>query len=243
MKKVKNNILLSLYTSYIFQRTTKLVITISFIILTLFLYFNASSLSNDSKYLINYEDIHNAYFSQSILVVEILNSIICCIISYLLASNSLSFDSLFISYISRKKIYVSKIIVIFIVVLNIILIEELLILGLGTFKFSRLVIDYQVFLSFIYLYISLMFEVLVYLLLSSISNNIFVPIIGLFVSIVTKITLNNNSKLICYIEEFIPTINIDSFILKMNNPIIGFIYIILFSLLFLSVNEIKEIHY
>ena len=113
--KYKLNSLISLYISYIFQKGTIIIFSISLLLMLVFLILISNPWMNNTTYLLSSKDIHKAYLEQGIFIIQVFNSVIIAILVIQLFINSNSFDTLFISYAKRKNIVYMKLISILII--------------------------------------------------------------------------------------------------------------------------------
>ena len=91
---------------------------------------------SDTDYLLGFKDIHNAYFEQSLFVIQVFNSIIVTTVVITIIINSISFDSLFVSYVPRYIICISKLCAILIIIFGIILFEVIIVYLIPLLKYD-----------------------------------------------------------------------------------------------------------
>ena len=102
MKKEKSQSLIcltKLYFSYLFQKATIIVFSISLLLILGIVILISNPFSSSSEYLYNYNEIHTLFLAQSLFVIQLFNSVIITTIALSLTINSKSFDSLFLSMV------------------------------------------------------------------------------------------------------------------------------------------------
>ena len=245
-KKEKKTNLLSLcnlYLSFILQKSTIIILLIILIILGISLYFVSNPNFIISDYLKSKNDFHEAYFSLSIFIVQILNSIIIVSLCYNICIKSPSFDIIFISYNSRKKISIAKIIPSIFILFTLLLIEMIIIISIPLFFYPSFKISINLLLSFIYLYIIMLLEFFISITLTTLISIIFTPMAILFIEITIKILFNNIEAFKNNLKDFIPYLSYDKEfnLLKINSPVIIVLWIVLGMLLYIQIYSIKEL--
>ncbi len=245
MRKRKNKLwnLINLYFEFSFQKSTIIIGILSILIMIFGIYFVSNPWLIKSEYLEASKDYHFMFLSQSLLIIQIFNSIIVTTIVISLTIQSYAFDILFISYIPRKKICLSKIIVLYLLCLLLCGFEILLIYSIGFIRFSNFTFSYEVLNSYFFLFLSLLFECMVSLNISTIFPILFTPMVFLFVSLVLKIICNNFDIIYKGLSTAIPLVKINymQIIFEIKNPVLTILWIILFALLYISIYEIKDI--
>lgn len=244
MKKKKNykiSSLVSLYLNYIFQKKILFILGLSLLIMVVILILIANPSLSSDEYLLSYNDIHVAYFEQSLFVVLLFNSVIITTIDIVIIIDSKPFDSLFLSYVPRYLICIVKLIVVFLTMLLIILIEviALYLIPLIAYKLYKTNIDdlYTVIL----LLVSTMFELMIEVSLSTLISSIFVPMTMLFIFIVIKVLVQSMNRIKNILSHLMPIIEIKNQAIYSNGLIIGIIWIILLSFIYYSIYNIKDL--
>jgi len=242
MRKKRILTLVNLYLRYALQKVTIIILCISLILMLLMLILLSRPNLNYSDYLVNYKDIHNNYFSNSILIIQIFNSIISVTLIIMLMYLSNSFDILFISNIKRKDLCIVKIIVLTMII-SILILFEVFILYLipltryKLFKFN----NKELFNIILYLFISIMFEIMIESVCITFIPSIFIPMVIMFFSIVIKFISNIISIYKSLFEIFVPIISFNDITPYMKSSILSFIWIILFMFLYFSIYTFKDI--
>ena len=244
MKKEKSSNLISLirlYLGYLFQKATIIIFSISLILMFLIILYISNIDLDMNIYLQSYDDIHFNYFSQSFFIIQLFNSIIVATITISLTINSTTFDTLFISHTSRIRICVSKILCSSIVLLLLNFYEIIIIMVIPLIRYPMFRLTSDMYLSFIYLFLSTVVETIISFLISTALPYIFVPMIFMFVFIVIKLLSNNFSAFRDIISNVLPMVSISY--KKIYCDAIGLapVWIILFMLLYISIYCIKDI--
>ncbi len=244
MEKKKNykiSSLISLYLNYIFQKTTLIVLLISLILMVTILFVIANPSLKETDYLLGFKDIHNSYFEQSLFVIQVFNCIIITTLVITIIINSISFDSLFVSYVPRYAICISKVCALIIVVLGIILFEVLVLYLIPLLKYDL----YKTEISDLSLIGSLMlitlFELMLEICISTIIPTIFIPMSLLFLFVIAKSLMHSMNKIKNILSTFIPVIDYSSNAFLSNGVLVGIIWIILLSFLYFSVYNVKDL--
>ena len=97
MRKEKSSNLINLiklYLSYLFQKTTIIIFSISLLLIFLIILYISNLDLDINLYLQVYDDIHLNYFTQSFFIIQLFNSIIIATITISLTINSTTFDTL-----------------------------------------------------------------------------------------------------------------------------------------------------
>ena len=243
MKKKNYNLmsLTSLYLNYIFQKTTLIVLGLSLILMTVILLLIANPSLSNTDYLMGYKDIHNSYFEQGLFVIQVFNSIIVTTVVITIIINSISFDSLFVSYVPRYIICLSKIFAIFIIIFGIILFEVIVLYLIPLLKYDLYKTDLGDFKLIGYLLLITFFELMVEVFISTLIPTMFAPMTFLFIFIVMKSIIHSMNKVKNIISAFIPVIETSNSSFTSDGIIVGLIWIILLSILYISVYNVKDL--
>lgn len=235
--------LCNLYNSFILQKSTIIILFVTLIVFGAGLYYftNPSFLLED--YLKSKNDFHASYFSQGLFVIQVLNSIIIVSLCYNFSIKSISFDVLFLSFNSRKKLSLAKIITSAFIMLVFLLLEMLIMLTIPLIIYPSFKISIDLLLTFLYLYIIMLFEFFLSLLFTTIINVIFTPMAILFIEITIKILFNNVTAIKDNLKDFIPYISYNKVdnIFTLNSPLIVSLWVVLIMLLYIQVFSIKDI--
>ena len=244
MKKEKSFNLISLiklYLGYLFQKSTIIVFSISLILILLIIFYVSNPFMKVEDYLLGYNEVHLNFFTQSYFVVQLFNSIIIATIAIILAINSISFDTLFVSHTSRVKICLAKIIAC-IIVLFILSIYEILVINIiPLIRYPMYKINADIFLDIFYLFLSSLTETVISFLLSTAIPIIFVPMIFMFVAIVIKLLSNNFTSFREIIVKIIPIVDVTYKGVKCDAAMLAPIWILLLGMLYFSVYAIRDL--
>ncbi len=242
-KKSRFLSLCNLYNSFILQKSTLIILIITLILFGVGLYYfsNPSFLIED--YLKSKNDFHQSYFSQGLFIIQILNSIIIVSLCYNFSIKSINFDVLFLSFNSRKKITLAKIITSAFIMLMFLLLEMIIMLLIPLIIYPSFKLSIDLLLTFLYLYIIMLFEFFLSLLFTTIVNTIFTPMAILFVEITIKILFNNVTAIKDNLKDFIPYISYNKVdnIFTLNSPLIVCLWVVLVMLLYIQVYSMKDI--
>ena len=244
MKKEKSQSLICLtrlYFSYLFQKATIIVFSISLILILGIVILISNPFYNNHDYLYNANEIHTLFLSQSLFVIQLFNSIIITTVALSLTINSNSFDSLFLSHTSRLKICISKLLACMFVLIFLNIYEVLLLVLVPLIRYPLYKISNQTILYFIYLYISTITETITSFLISTAIPIIIAPMIFMFLSIVIKLLSNNFTLFKDFASKIIPIINVNEKGITLDSLMVIPIWIILFSLLYLSIYYVKDL--
>ncbi|MBR6072628.1 MAG: hypothetical protein IKP77_07365 [Acholeplasmatales bacterium] len=241
-KKYKLNSLIGLYISYIFQKGTIIIFGVSLLLMLIFLIIVANPWLENYQYLLSSKDIHRGYFEQAIFIIQVFNSVILATIVIQIAINSASFDSLFVSYISRKNIAIAKIFSLLIVLSLLILFEVLLLYMIPIFRYSLYKPEINDLIVLFYLSLSIIFELMLSMFLTTLTQAIFMPMALLFVSIILK-AISSIAKLRDILSYFIPMIYIEDMNAKLDikTIVITCILSLAFSLLYFNLYSYKDL--
>lgn len=244
MKKNNHKIssLIGLYISYIFQKGTLIIFGVSLILMLVFLVIVANPWLENYQYLLSSKDIHRGYLEQAVFIVQVFNSVILATIVIQIIINSSSFDSLFVSYVNRRNIAIAKILALGIVLFLLILFEVFILYLIPTFKFSLYKPDVKDLIIILYLSISIVFELMLSIFLTTLTQSIFMPMALLFASIILK-AISSIAKLRDILAYFIPMIYIDdmSAKLELKTVIIAGVLSIAFSFLYFNLYSSKDL--
>ena len=244
MKKEKNfslNNLVKLYLSFLFQKTTIIIFTISLLLILGIEIFLCNPNINPSDYLQGYKEIHLNFFTQSFFIIQLFNSIIIATITISFTISSNSFDTLFLSHTQRTRLCLAKLLatIIVLIILNIYEILIINIIPLINYPYYKLSID--ILLSFLYLLLASTTEAIISFLLSTLLSVVLIPMIFMFISVVIKLLVNNFTDFRTTIVKIIPIVNVSYEGIKFDAIMVVPIWIILFSLLYCSIYCIKDL--
>ena len=240
--KYKLNSLISLYISYIFQKGTIIIFSISLLLMLVFLILISNPWMNNTTYLLSSKDIHKAYLEQGIFIIQVFNSVIIAILVIQLFINSNSFDTLFISYAKRKNIVYMKLISILIILFIIILFEVIILYLIPTIRYSLFKIELDNLIIIPYLLLSISFELAISILLSTIFQTVFMPMSVLFVSIILK-AISSIKKLKEILAYFIPIIYINDMnpSIELSTIIVAIVIVLASIIIQIKIYETKDI--
>lgn len=241
-KKYKISSLIYLYLDYIFQKTTLIIFIVSLILIAMILCLVANSSYNES-YINTYKEIHILFNNQSLLFIQIFNSVLVGAFVIQLGIMSESFDILFVSYVPRIIICIAKIAALSIVLFFISIFEVLMILIIGSLNFNLYTVSGYDILGILYIFISLLFECLISLSITCILSNIYIPLLILFLFIIIKISINNSIKIYEMLTSILPFIGYDRTILGISSCklYIGIMWNILLGLTYNGLYNIKNL--
>ena len=235
--------LCNLYNSFILQKSTLIILIITLILFGVGLYYFSNPGFLIEDYLKSKNDFHQSYFSQGLFIIQILNSIIIVSLCYNFSIKSINFDVLFLSFNSRKKITLAKIITSAFIMLIFLLLEMIIMLLIPLIIYPSFKLSIDLLLTFLYLYIIMLFEFFLSLLFTTIVNTIFTPMAILFVEITIKILFNNVTAIKDNLKDFIPYISYNKVdnIFTLNSPLIVCLWVVLVMLLYIQVYSMKDI--
>ncbi len=244
MKKEKNTSLINLiklYLGFLFQKATLIIFSISLLFIFIIILYISNIDLDMNVYLLSYEDIHFNYFTQAFFIIQLFNSVMIATITISLTINSNTFDTLFISHTSRIRICASKILCSAIVLFLLNLYEIILIMVIPLIRYPMFKLTSDMYLSFIYLFLSTLVETIISFLISTALPYIFIPMIYMFISIVIKLLSNNITDFKEVISKVIPMVSISYKKIYCDALVLAPIWIILFMLLYISVYCIKDL--
>ncbi len=226
-----------------FQKITWIVFILCSVLMVGSIIFASNPFAESLDYLANPQDFHLMYFQQTMLLVQIFNSIMSTTLVIVMIHHSLSYDKIFISYIRREKICGVKFLLVFLILFYICFFEMIVVMGVGMIRFSKWILTPQEILSFFYLFLVLMFDTMVNMVLSSLANTIFIPMGVLMVQVIIKVLCNNSSLFLNTLGGFIPILNYQSqeTILRLSHPVLSGVWILLLFCLFYSIYNIKDL--
>lgn len=242
-RKYKISNLISLYLNNIFQKPILIVFLISILLMSACVLIASNPWLDSLDYLKSSNDFHLMYFQQGILIIQIFNSVIVSSLVISIVIHSSGFDALFISYIPRRNICIVKLINISFIILILALYEMILFIGVGLFVYPNFYPNLMTFIGFLYLYITMMFEVIISILMTTLFPIVLVPMSILFIFLVLRLICNNYTIIMEYISNFIPLLrlNKDNLDFEMTNPILSVIWILLCFILYINVYSIKDL--
>ena len=240
-KSFKLTNLIRLYLNFLFQKSTIIILSISLLLILVIEIFISNPFLDPSEYLQGYEEIHLTYFTQSFFIVQLFNSIIIATISISYTITSNQFDTMFLSHTSRVRLCASKLIAAVIVLLILCIYEILVINVIPLIRYPFFKLNADFFLSLLYLLLSTITEAAISFLLSTTINIILIPMVFMFISAVIKLLTNNFTLFKNVIIKIIPLVNINYDGINCDGAILAPIWIILITLLYLSVYSIKDL--
>lgn len=240
-KNYKMRSLISLYLNYIFQKTTLIVLGLSLLLMVVIMIIIANPSLSEVDYLLGYKDIHNSYFEQALFVIQVFNSIIVTTVVITIIINSISFDSLFVSYVPRYAICIAKIIAITTIILAINLFEVIVIYLIPLLKYDLYKTNISDMTLVFYLLLTTFFELMLEVCLSTLIPVIFVPMSFLFIFIVMKSLMHSMNKVKNIISAFIPVIETSGSSFTTNGVLVGLIWIIVLAFMYFSIYNVKDL--
>jgi len=241
-KRKKNyKSLIFLYLSFILNKKTIIAIIISLLFLTGSLVF-ISNIENETDYLISPLSFHQSYFNLSILIMEILNGILIAFFVLNLSINSLSFDTLFVSYVKRTKLALIKLIVVILLLFILLIIEFGIIMLIALLRFSLFKLTKELAITFLYNYIAMIFEALASIALTEIFSMMITPLFVLFSFLIIRILMNNFKKISdSFINYFPYTIyNSKNNLFEFGNLLIIIVMILFLTIIYIEIYSIKD---
>ena len=120
----------------------------------------------------------------------------------------------------------------------IIIFECIIINVIGLIRYKNYKLDIYGFISFLYLFLLILFEFIISFSVTELINNIFSIIIILFISVIYKIIVSNYNVIKDYTKLFIPNLSFDykTMCLTINNPLILGIWILSFVFIYMEIN-------
>ncbi len=242
--KYKTQSLIGLYISYLFQKLTLIIFGIAIISMMIILIVLSNPWLENTNYLLSAADIHRGYFEQGIFVIQVFNSIIIATIVIQLFINSSSFDALFLSYIPRNKLCIIKLLALSIIISLLILFEVLALYLIPILRYSQYKPSIGDLMILIYLSISVIFEIVISVLLTTLFQSIFIPMVVLFLSVISK-AISSIDKLKDILSYAIPLVRIKdtSAYLEVHTVIISLIISIIMVLLYFIIYNKKDIRW
>lgn len=241
MKKNNALKLTSLYTNFSFQKITIIILSISLISMVLFMFIISNPWISNEEYLLNYEGFHDNYFRLSLLIIEIFNGIIIASFVITLIINANSFDFLFISNNKRMYLSISKIITLLLIFMALTLFEFIILNVVALLKYSLYKININSILILLFIFLSMLFEAGLSMLLTTLVNSIFIPMILLFVGIIIRLLSSSFPKIEEIISKIFPIININGNDIIFNSYLVTPILTILFFVIYVFYYNIKDL--
>ena len=239
----KNNIikLTSLYLNFTFQKVTIIIFSLSLILMTIFMFIISNPWITNEEYLLNYEGFHDNYFRLSLLIIEIFNGIIIASFIITLIINANSFDLLFISNNRRIYLSISKIITLVLILFALSLFEFIILNVVALTKYSLYKININSILILLFIFLSMIFEAGLSILLTTLVNSIFIPMIVLFVGIIIRLLSSSFPKIEEITSNMFPIINISGNDIIFNSYLVTPILSILFYIIYVFYYNIKDL--
>ena len=239
----KNNIikLSSLYLNFSFQKVTIIIFSLSLILMTTFMFIISNPWITNEEYLLNYEGFHDNYFRLSLLIIEIFNGIIIASFIITLIINANSFDFLFISNNKRMYLSISKIITLLLILFALTLFEFIILNVVALIRYSLYKININSILILLFIFLSMIFEAGLSMLLTTLVNSIFIPMIILFVGIIIRLLSSSFPKIEEITSKIFPIINISGTDIIFNSYLVTPILSILFYIIYVFYYNIKDL--
>jgi len=239
----KNNIikLSSLYLNFSFQKVTIIIFSLSLILMTTFMFIISNPWITNEEYLLNYEGFHDNYFRLSLLIIEIFNGIIIASFIITLIINANSFDFLFISNNKRMYLSISKIITLLLILFALTLFEFIILNVVALARYSLYKININSILILLFIFLSMIFEAGLSMLLTTLVNSIFIPMIILFVGIIIRLLSSSFPKIEEITSKIFPIINISGTDIIFNSYLVTPILSILFYIIYVFYYNIKDL--
>ena len=239
----KNNIikLSSLYLNFSFQKVTIIIFSLSLILMTTFMFIISNPWITNEEYLLNYEGFHDNYFRLSLLIIEIFNGIIIASFIITLIINANSFDFLFISNNKRMYLSISKIITLLLILFALTLFEFIILNVVALTRYSLYKININSILILLFIFLSMIFEAGLSMLLTTLVNSIFIPMIILFVGIIIRLLSSSFPKIEEITSKIFPIINISGTDIIFNSYLTTPILSILFYIIYVFYYNIKDL--
>ncbi|MBE6137579.1 MAG: hypothetical protein E7176_04205 [Erysipelotrichaceae bacterium] len=242
-EKYKYSGLQAIYFNYIFQKSIFVVFLISIILMSIFVVLSSNPWLDRLDYIKYPNDFHLMYFTQASLIIQIFNSIIVAtlVISTVIQANS--FDTLFLSYIPRKKIALYKILNVSIILFLLCLYELVLFIGVGMLVYPSFVPIAMSYIGFMNIIVVMMFEFSVCIVFTTILPIVFIPMCSLFIFIVIKLLSNNYRMVMDIISKIMPVVklNSSSMTFETSNPILSIIWVLLLIVIYVNIYSLKDI--
>ena len=218
MRKRRSNfdLLFKINVRLAFNKKSIFTLLTSFIILLIYLIFISYNSYDKEAYLLAFNDVHMMYLKEGLFVINIINFLLILVFSTTLFVNSDSFDSMYVSYISRNIVSKSRIwaMIYLELVICIISFISLILPPLIIYPYFKIELSHMYIFG--YILILGLLQIAITMLLISFVNNNFIPMLGFLISFFMQIISMGFSDKIEYLEYFIP-INYN----KYELPIIG----------------------
>ena len=242
-RKYKNRFLIDLYLGHMLQKSTIIVFSISLIFILICSYLVTNPWLNKIDYIISPSDFHSLYMNQIVIIIQIFNCIITATLIINLTIQSASFDILYVSYISRRKLCICKLLSLILVLISLALIETIIIYFVGYLVYNKFYFNYEIIYSGIYILLSMLWNSLLSITLTTIIPIIFVPMAILLLNIIIIILANNIKTIGDGMSSIIPILNFsdNNNLIKMDNPLVIFTLILLLGFLYISIYEVKDL--
>ncbi len=233
--------LIKLYLSFLFQKTTIVIFSISLLLILGIEILISNPNMDINDYMQGFEEIHLNFFTQSFFILQLFNSIIIATItiSYTIFSNS--FDTLFLSHTPRTKLCLAKLLSSIIVLLTLNVYEILIINIIPLIKFPYFKLSLDSLLSLLYLFLASITEAVISFLLSTLISVVLIPMLFMFISVVIKLLINNFTVFKTTAVKIIPIVNVSYDGIKCEAIYLVPIWILLFSLLYCSIYCVKDL--
>lgn len=237
------NSLVNLYLGHMLQKSTIIVFTISIIFILGCAYLVSNPWLEEIDYIASYNDFHQLYLSQLMLIIQIFNGIICATLVINLTLQSSSFDILFVSYLSRKRVCIAKLTALTLILVILSILETIIIYSIGYICYIKFSFDYNIVRTLSNILSSMLWNSLFSMAITTIIPIIFIPMILLLINIVLIILCNNYDRISDGMSSIIPILKLDSVnnILILDNPLISLILILLLGFLYISIYEVKDL--
>lgn len=238
-KKLGN--LLTLYLNFVFQKSTIILFSISLLLMTLALFFIANPWLDIEKYKLEPMAFHLNYFQEALLVLEIFNTILVTTVVIVLILNSISFDSLFISYTKREVIAFAKVLSSFILFLLLSLFEFIILYLYPLLIYPDFKIEIRDLLTIGILFLSMGFTYSISLVVTTLIQTIFPPMLILFISLIKSVLVSSFSSVKNVLKELIPIPLFQDGYVIMNSIFVIPVFLFIFILIYIFLYNIKDI--
>ena len=241
--KRKGNLrnLLILYLNYIFQKSTIIVFSVSLVLISISLLIISNPWIDFEAYKISPIDFHMNYFTQSLLVLEIFNTILVTTIVIILMLQSTSFDLLFLSHTKRSIVSLSKILSSLMVFLYLSIFEFIIMYLYPLIFYEEFKLEYKDLMTILILFLSMAFTYSISIVLTSIIPSIFLPMLVLFLSLIKSVLTSSFSSVKKVLVDILPIAFFDDGVIKMNSTLPVFVFIIIFIMIQVTIYNIRDI--
>ena len=241
MKERRGPNLTWLYLRYALERNTLIVLVISFIILSIALLFLSNPWIEKGIYLMNYKDIHYNYYKQGFFIISIFNSLIIAMIAITFAINSISFDSLFISFTKRGRICFSKIIAGILILASVIITEGIIFFIIPSIMYDKFKIEMEALRGFGYILILSIIEFLASIFISTLIKSVIVPLSVAFIAISIRLISQSITKAYEIISEIFPILGFTDYEINLEGLLLTPLWVVTLALLYVGAYSTKDL--